>query len=142
MNEYHDPHAEIIEVGFLPVSAAVVTTAIGSKTMNIATSSLPVFVRPQSASFSERQSQSGDYVEQEFEAVLTDDAADVVERWKELVCDDNLVFITYTNGRSLIVGTDQAPVRCEIDYSGSPKTTRVSFRRNSPEYAKVLQSLT
>lgn len=142
MNDYHDPHAEIMEVGFLPLSEVQVKTMIGSPEMDVTvTHGLPVFARPQSASFSERQAQSGDLVEQELDVVFTDDDAEYIQSWRGKVDVDCLVVIRYTNGKKLVVGTDMAPVRCEVEHSGSPRTTHITFKRKSPEFAKVLKSL-
>lgn len=142
MDNYHDPHAEIVEVGFFPLEKALVNTIIGQSEISITlVNENPVFVRPQSASFLEKRDVSGNWVEQEFDAVFTDDASANIQGWREKVDVDCLVAIRYTNGKTIVAGTDMAPVRCEVEHSGSPRTTHISFKRNSPEFAKVLQSL-
>ncbi len=142
MSNYNDPHAEITEVGFIPSSEVEVCTMLGSQDINLTLNGNLLFARPQSASFSEKKPLSGDYVEQEFEAVFTSDESEYILRHRQLVEEDSLVLIHYTNGKKLVAGTDMSPVRCEVEHSGSPRTTRITFKRNSPEFAKVLKSLT
>lgn|GEM_PF-846568 len=142
MAHYNDPHAEICYVGFIPISQAELKTKIGSPDIAVELRGLMVNPRPQSATFTERQAASGQYVEQEMESVFTSDEAEFVERFRSMAEEDCIVFVEYTNGKVLVVGTELAPVRLAIEQSGTPKTLRLSFKRNSPEFAKVLQSLT
>lgn len=144
MQNYHDPHAEIVEVGFATLDSVTIVTTIGSANISVGTSGqmpAPVFERPQSASFSEKKSQSGDYVEQEFEAVFTNSQAEYVGYFRQYLDQDGIVMVRYSNGTVLVAGTDTSPVRCTVEESGSPKTLKLSFNRQSPEFAKILQSL-
>lgn len=144
MQNYHDPHAEIIEVGFAPVEVTNIISQIGSDEIDIAvqgTQLFPMFEYPSSASFSEKKAASGDYVDQELEVVFTSSEADYVDQHRQWIEQDGLVLVRYTNGQVLVAGTEEAPCRCEIDESGSPRTLRVLMKRKSPEFAKVLKSL-
>ncbi|MBR7043413.1 MAG: hypothetical protein IKI18_04475 [Prevotella sp.] len=142
MKNFNDYHAEICHVAFLPASQVALKTKIGQQDVDVELRGLLVSERPQSANFSERRDASGQFVEQELEAVFTNDEADFVSRFRSLADDDCIVFLEYTNGKRLVVGTEQAPVRLEYEQSGSPKTLRLSFKRKSPEFAKILKSLT
>ena len=99
------------------------------------------FNRVQSASFSEKKSESGDFVSQEFESVYTDTSATATLNHRNLADTDVIILIKYSNGDIRAIGTDLAPVRCEVEDAGSPRTFRVSFRRKSPEFSKFVQSL-
>lgn len=143
MTHYNDPHAEICEVGFIPLAQVTLKTKIGSPEVDVTiVSGLIVSDRPQSAQFSEKREASGQYVEQELEAVFTNDEAEFVNDYRDLADDDAIVFVKYTNGKTLVVGTGLAPVRLALEHSGSPKTLRLSLKRKSPEFAKILKSLT
>lgn len=144
MANYHDPHAEIIEVGFAPISAVTVITDIGSQEIDVVVngnSLFPMFEYPSSASFREKKSSSGDYVDQELEVVFTSSEADFVSSQRQWIDKDCLAFVRYTSGKVLVAGTEEAPCRCEIEESGTPRTLKVSMKRKSPEFAKVLKSL-
>lgn len=144
MQNYQDPHAEIIEVGFAPVEVVNIISQIGSDEIDIAVQGaqlFPMFEYPSSASFSEKKAASGDYVDQEMEVVFTDSAADFVGSMRQWIDKDCLVLVRYTNGQVKVAGTEDAPVRCEIEESGKPRTLKVAFKRKSPEFAKVLKSL-
>lgn len=144
MQNYHDPHAQIIEVGFAPINSVQIVSQIGSQEIDIVVSGqemFPMFEYPSSASFSEKKAASGDYVDQELEVVFTSSEADYVDQHRQWIEQDGLVLVRYTNGQVLVAGTEEAPCRCEIDESGSPRTLRVLMKRKSPEFAKVLKSL-
>ena len=144
MQNYHDPHAQIIEVGFAPINSVTIVSQIGSNEIDIVVSGqemVPMFEYPSSAQFSEKKSQSGDYVDQEMDVVFTNSAADFVASQRQWIDKDCLVLLRYTNGEVRVAGTSEAPVRCEIEESGKPRTLKVAFKRKSPEFTKVLKSL-
>lgn len=144
MQNYHDPHAEIIEVGFAPVEVVNIVSQIGSDEIDIAVQGsqlFPMFEYPSSATFSEKKAASGDYVNQELDVVFTNSAADFVSSMRQWIDKDCLVLLRYTNGEVRVAGTSEAPVRCEIEESGKPRTLKVAFKRKSPEFTKVLKSL-
>lgn len=144
MPNYHDPHAQIIEVGFAPINSVQIVSQIGSNEIDIVVSGqemIPMFEYPSSASFSEKKAASGDYVDQELEVVFTSSEADYVSSQRQWIDKDCLAFVRYTSGMVLVAGTEEAPCRCEIEESGTPRTLKVSMKRKSPEFAKVLKSL-
>ena len=73
--------------------------------------------------------------------MFTSSEADYVAQHRQWIEQDGLVLVRYTNGQVLVAGTEEAPCRCEIEESGSPRTLRVLMKRKSPEFAKVLKSL-
>lgn len=141
MNNYHDPHAEICNVAFADLKKVNLITMMGASDAIIETSGeAPTSYQPQSANFTERQNNCGEYVEQEFEAVFTDSNDDAISKWRNITQSDTLVLISFTNGVTLVAGTTLAPVRCAVEQGATPRTTKISFKRLSPEFAKVLKS--
>ena len=132
MNNKHDVHAQIVQVGFmLPTSG---WDKIGSDEITI-TGDLLV-MRPQSVDFSEKLSRMGDYVEQELSVVLTNTEQQEIQRYNSWLTGDVLVLLVMTNDEVLVVGTRRAPVRLSMEVGGNPRTAKLSCRRNSPEFAK------
>lgn len=126
MQNYHDPHAQIIEVGFAPINSVQIVSQIGSQEIDIVVSGqemIPMFEFSSSAQFSEKKSQSGDYVDQELEVVFTSSEADYVEQHRQWIEQDGLVLVRYTNGQVLVAGTEEAP-------AGAKSTNRARLARS------------
>ena len=83
---------------------------------------------------------SGELTEQELKAVVTDTGASFSNSLRDLLCREGLVCLKFTNGSERVVGTDQFPVVVTLQESGSPAAFTLSFKRSSPEPAKILKS--
>ena len=85
--------------------------------------------------------EEGEYVRQELECVYTDTQLSFMKGKRGWVKEDCIILIRYSSGDVLVVGTDLVPARCTFESGGSPRTVRLSIKRNSPEFAKILESL-
>lgn len=83
---------------------------------------------------------AGELTEQELKAVVTDTGALFSNSLRDLLCREGLVRLKFTNGTERVVGTDQFPVVVTLQESGSPAAFTLSFKRSSPEPAKILKS--
>lgn len=134
MNNKHDVHAQITEVGFvLPASG---WDRVGGDEISIEGDVL--LMRPQSVDFNEQLSRRGEYVEQELSVVLTNTQHEQMQRYNSWINGDVLVVLVMTNSEMLVAGTRRAPVRLSLEVGGNPRTARLTFKRNSPEFAKLL----
>lgn len=141
MSTQSNKRAVICGIAILPVSAITMSESIAQPTVVITSTSSAEYLRVQSASFSERKSESGDYVEQNLECVFTDTSQTNVAGKRDWVDEDAIVLLKYSNNEVRVVGTKLVPVRCEFEESGNPRSIRLSFKRKSPEFSKILQSL-
>ena len=142
MNIQNNLRTVICGIAIIPTDRMTMGPHIGIDTVTITANGITIeFNRVQSASFSEKKSESGDFVSQEFESVYTDTSATATLNHRNLADTDAIILIKYSNGDVRVIGTDLAPVRCEVEDAGSPCTFRVSFRRKSPEFSKFVQSL-
>ena len=142
MKAQNNLRAVICGIAIVPTDSMTMGPHIGIDTVTIAANGITIeFNRVQSASFTEKRSESGDFVNQEFDSVFTDTSETVTLNHRQLADTDAIILIKYSNGDVRAIGTDLAPVRCEVEEAGSPRTFRVSFRRKSPEFSKFVQSL-
>ena len=142
MNNQNNLRAVICGIAIVPTDSMTMSPHIGIDTVTITANGITIgFNRVQSASFSEKKSESGDFINQEFDSVFTDTSETVTLDRRQLADTDAIILIKYSNGDVRAIGTDLAPVRCEVEEAGSPRTFRVSFRRKSPEFSKFVQSL-
>ena len=141
MYQQNNKRAVICGVAVLPLLGISMSAPIGRHTVTITGSGGVEYYRVQSASFSEKKAESGDYVEQEMECIFTDTSQESVEEKMSFTTQEILVLLKYSNGQVKVIGTDLAPVRANIEISGTPLTVRIAFKRKSPEFSKFLQSL-
>lgn len=134
MNNKHDVHAQIIGIGFVLPTAG--WDKIGSDEISIAGDIL--VMRPQSVDFNEQLSRMGDYVEQELTAVLTNTQQEEMQRYNSWLNGDVLALMMLTNDKVLVAGTRRAPVRLSMEVGGNPRTAKLTFKRKSPEWAKLM----
>ena len=95
-------------------------------------------MRPQSVDFNEQLSRMGDYVEQELTAVLTNTQQEEMQRYNSWLNGDVLALMMLTNDKVLVAGTRRAPVRLSMEVGGNPRTAKLTFKRKSPEWAKMM----
>ena len=142
MKAQNNLRAVICGIAIVPTDSMTMGPHIGIDTTVITANGITIeFNRVQSASFSEKRSESGDFINQEFDSVFTDTSGTATLDHRQLADTDAIILIKYSNGDVRVIGTDLAPVRCEVEEAGSPRTFRVSFRRKSPEFSKFVQSL-
>lgn len=142
MNNGNNKRAVICGIAVVPLTDITLGAPMGLGVARVQMNGVePVFNRPQSASFTEKKSDSGDYVVQELEATFTDTSQSEVAEWRTKVDQDSIFLVKYSNGETRIIGTSYAPVRCEMEESGSPRAVRLSFKRKSPEFSKIAESL-
>ena len=142
MKAQNNLRAVICGIAIIPTDRMTMSPHIGIDTVTITANGITIeFNRVQSASFTEKRSESGDFINQEFDSVFTDTSETVTLDRRQLADTDAIILIKYSNGDVRVIGTDLAPVRCEVEEAGSPRTFRVSFKRKSPEFSKFVQSL-
>lgn len=141
MNNQQFLRATICGIAILSTSDVTMQTQIGGDTASISGVGGDPYERVQSASFTETLDEEGDYVRQELECVYTDTQLSFMKGKRGWVKEDCIILIRYSSGDVLVVGTDLVPARCTFESGGSPRTVRLSIKRNSPEFAKILESL-
>lgn len=136
MNTY-DKRAQICAMDFIRLDAATVQNLPGAETIHVSGQwvALPI----SQGEFSEKRV-PGDLIEQELKATLTDTGDEMASGLKVSQSVYGLVLLTFTNRSRRVVGTDQFPVLLTLEESGSPAKFTLSFKRNSPEPAKILES--
>ena len=132
-----DKRAQICAMGFIPVAASVVRNIPGVETIQVSGEWTPI---PVSSGEFKEKNVSGELTEQELKAVVTDTGALFSNSLRDLLCREGLVRLKFTNGTERVVGTDQFPVVVTLQESGSPAAFTLSFKRSSPESAKILKS--
>ena len=142
MSKGNNQRAVICGIAVVPLTVITMGAPMGLGVAQVRLNGVElIFKRPQSASFTEKKSASGDYVVQELEATFTDTTYQEVGVWRGQMDEDSIVLVKYSNGETRVVGTDRSPVRCEMDESGTPRTVKLSFKRKSPEFSKIAESL-
>lgn len=135
MNNLQDLHAQVlqIKIGVL----ADLTIKYNLSTNTVTTSGSFFSFNPQSTEFSEKQTDGGGYIAQEFKAITTSSDEEDSDTIKNLADKDVEVEITYTNNVTKVIGSSLNPVRLTIESSGNPKIFTISFKRNSFNYAML-----
>ena len=129
--------AQICKIDFIPVNNAIVNNLPGVNYIRIRGewTLIPI----SSGEFKEK-STIGDVVEQELNAVVTDTGANNLITLRGLLQHSGLIRYQSTNGEIKVIGTDQFPVRVTLENNGSPAKLTLSFKRDSPEPAKLFRS--
>ena len=133
----NDKRSAICRLDFLPIAQATVKNQPGENSIQVRGSFNPVPIA--SGEFRETEEQ-GLPVEQELTAVVTDTGSDHLAEIRQILYQDGLVRITFTNGEQRIIGTDEFPVRINTVVSGSPQALSLTFTRNSAEPSKKYSS--
>lgn len=136
MNQ-NDKRTAICRMDFLPLSQATVQNLPGNPDIKVQGTFIPVPIS--SGEFRETK-EEGNPIEQELEAVVTDTSSARLTELRELFAQNGLVILTLTNGEQRVVGTDEFPVLINTELGGTPSSLSLSFKRNSPEPAKIYSS--
>lgn len=133
----NDKRAAICRLAFLALSKATVQNTPGSPTIQVrgTFTQLPI----SSGEFQETET-NGEPVEQELEAVITDTNAEKLSEYRTMLAEYGLLLVTLTNGDQRVIGTDEFPVLVSTELSGTPQALTLTFKRNSPEPAKIFSS--
>lgn len=129
--------AQICAMELIPISAALVKERPGEKTIQV--SGVWISIPISSGEFKEKVV-SGELVEQEFKGSVTNTGTDFANSLRDLLAQNCLVRLRFTNGVERVVGTDQFPVLLTLEESGTPAAFTLSFKRSSPEPSKKLKS--
>lgn len=93
-----------------------------------------------SIEYAEKQDGQGEEWEQNFSAIITDFDNIKENELNSIKNNPVLLRLDYTNNISKVVGTDEFPVILSLSSTSTSHTYTLSFKRNSPEAAKFLQS--
>lgn len=129
--------SQICGMSFIPMTDATVVNHPGESIIKISGTWHEISIS--SGEFKEKEG-NGDVVEQELEAVVTDTGENAVALLRNICRCDGLIRLRHTNGDIKVVGTDQFPVLLTMQRSGTPASITLSFKRKSPEPAKILES--
>ena len=133
----NDKRAAICRLSFLPIGQATVKNTPGNPSIQVRGTFIKLPIS--SGEFQETET-NGNPIEQELEAVITGTNADNLTAYRNLLADYGLLLVTLTNGDQRVIGTDEFPVLLSTELSGSPQALTLSFKRDSPEPAKVYSS--
>lgn len=133
-----DKRAQVCGIAFIPLLNAEVKTLPGNYLIHVR--GAWISISASSCEWQENQSQVGSPVEQELKATVTDTSSSQEKLLRELASLDVLTLLEFTNGEEKVVGTDEFPVRLSIERNGNPGKIILSFKRSSPEPAKILAS--
>lgn len=133
-----DKRAQICGISFLPLPDAEIINIPGNDEIQVAGEWVPISVS--SGEWQENRELVGMPVEQELKATVTDTSSSTEGELHKLLANDGLLLLCLTNGEEKVVGTDEFPVRLSMERSGSPGKITLSFKRSSPEPAKILTS--
>ena len=99
-----------------------------------------VSINVSSGEWKESREEVGKPAEQELKATVTDTSSSMESQLRTLFSVDGLLLIGLTNGEKKVIGTDEFPVHVSMERGGDPAKLTLSFKRSSPEPAKVLES--
>lgn len=133
----NDKRAQIYAMEYLPVKDAQVINFPGTFDIKVAGAFRKI---PVSAIEFKEKIEPGTLIEQELNATVTDTSMMTLAELRILFFQEGLLLLKMTNGEEKVVGTDQFPVLITSEISGSPAMIKLSFKRNSPEPAKILKS--
>lgn len=129
--------AQICAVGWMLTDDAEIDNYLGEHRISISGDWLDMGIS--SAEFKESQT-NGEMAQQELKVTIADSSEENEKRLRGVVYSEIILRIDYTNGDSLVVGTNTCPVRISMERSGSPGKLVLSVKRSSPEPSKFLRS--
>lgn len=126
-------------MSFLPPSVSPVVNLPGCDTIGLNPGlAIPIYIS--NGEWKEKMEVAGKPVEQELNATVTDTSRSSEKELRALFGAEGILLLTFTNGETRVVGTDEFPVLVSVERSGNPGTLTLSFKRLSPEPAKTLSS--
>ena len=128
--------SQFCAMSFLPLPDAEVRNVPGSDKLQV--HGTWVSINVSSGEWKESREEVGKPAEQELKATVTDTSSSMESQLRTLFSVDGLIGLT--NGEKKVIGTDEFPVHVSMERSGEPAKLTLSFKRSSPEPAKVLES--
>ena len=132
-----DKRSQLCAMSFLPLSDAEVRNLPGSDKLQVHGTWVNIDIS--SGEWKENREEVGKPVEQELKATVTDTSS-METGLRTLFSADGLLMVGLTNGEKKVIGTDEFPVHVSMERSGDPAKLTLSFKRSSPEPAKILES--
>lgn len=129
--------AQICAVGWMLADDAEIDNYLGEHKISVSGNWSNMGMS--SAEFKESQT-NGEIVQQELKVTIADSSEENEKSLRGVLSSEIILRIDYTNGDSLVVGTNTCPVRISMERSGSPGKLILSVKRSSPEPSKFIQS--
>lgn len=137
MNQINNKRAHIVSVSIVEVHQATISNFIAVDFINVNASWTKLNMTD--ISFEENDVQNGAFTIQSFSGKITT-FTENMERELKSFCTQLLLFrLDYSNGISKIIGTDQYPVEPTLKSGGDYHSYLLSFKRKSPQAAKILK---
>jgi hypothetical protein len=134
-----DKRAQVCAMSYLPPSVSPMVNLPGSDSIRLNEMlAIPIYIS--SGEWKEKVEAVGKPVEQELKATVTDTSSTSERELRTLLGAEGILLLSFTNGETKVVGTDEFPVLISVERSGSPGMLTLSFKRLSPEPAKRLSS--
>ena len=130
--------ANIYSLQYIYLSSCEINNIPGSEKISIKGEWKPI--KFASIEYTEKQDEQGGEWEQNFSAIITEFDNNIENELNSIKNKAILLRLDYTNNLSKIVGTDEFPVILSLSSTSTSHTYTLSFKRNSPEAAKFLQS--
>ncbi|MBP1593030.1 MAG: hypothetical protein H6Q12_48 [Bacteroidetes bacterium] len=130
--------ANIYSLQYIYLSSCEINNIPGSEKISVKGEWKPI--KFASIEYTEKQDEQGGEWEQNFSAVITEFNTIIEKELYSIKNNAILLRLDYSNHISKIVGTDEYPVILSLSNASSSHTYTLSFKRNSPEAAKFLQS--
>lgn len=127
--------AQICAVGWMLADDAEIDNYLGEHKISVSGKWSDMDIS--SAEFKESQT-NGEMVQQELKVTIADSSEENEKKLRGVFSSEIILRIDYTNGDSLVIGTNTCPVRISMERSGSPGKLVLSVKRSSPEPSKFL----
>lgn len=132
----NDKRVSVCGICFLQTNNTDIQNVPGDKTIRLSGDWIEINIS--SGEWKEELKKLGEPVEQELKAVVTDTSFNNELKLRDLFSKDGLVLLKLTNGDKKVVGSDEFPIYVSMERSGEPAKITLSFKRSSPEPAKIL----
>lgn len=117
---------------------AQVNHRIGRSTVTIPASAGGIVLPVSATELSERKDDSGNFVEVELSARITDTSAASEDRLLSSAFRYGMFILDYTDGTRRLLGTPQAPVLMTYSKSGVHSAFELSIKGVTPEFSKQI----
>lgn len=137
MNQINNKRAHIVSVSIVEVHQATISNFIAVDFINVNASWTKLNMTD--ISFEENDVQNGAFTIQSFSGKITTFTENMERELKSFWTQLLLFRLDYSNGISKIIGTDQYPVEPTLKSGGDYHSYLLSFKRKSPQAAKILK---
>ena len=134
----NEKHSAIFKVSFYDISSVSVYTKVGRPKANLIVSSEGVELKTVGASLSESRSASGNFVDIEFSAKITDTSAGSEDLLLQCSYRYGVLVLHYTDGSKKLLGSVKTPIMMTYEKTGIPASFVLGVRGTQPEYAKFI----